>query len=301
MAESASDPVANELVYPCFPLGTHVYLPGSPHFLNIFEPRYRQMYNDILFNGSRRFVVPTCHPSNNNFGEAAVVFYLEDLKEVSQETGDQVKYQCKHLVMERVSIKRIVNPENLSDRSTYLKVVVEPINDTDEAADCSMLEGEVADLFRNIITLQHAVGDYVHFSEELTERVNVDRGDSGLWSTITLWQDFLQQRLVGRQQQVNQTIQTLITDYLQEQGVDLTAGMTIDVNTLPVGLRNELQRVQAEYAEEVQPQLEKAIYPFQLFVQSVSHEERLDMFKEMLQEEKKRLDAKASLKSLFSE
>ena len=47
-----------ELVMPMFPLGSHVYLPDTEHVLNIFEPRYRSMYNEILFNGSRRFVVP---------------------------------------------------------------------------------------------------------------------------------------------------------------------------------------------------------------------------------------------------
>ena len=51
-----------EFVIPMFPLGSHVYLPDSEHVLNIFEPRYRSMYSDILFNGSRRFSVPMCAP-----------------------------------------------------------------------------------------------------------------------------------------------------------------------------------------------------------------------------------------------
>ena len=41
----------NEVVLPIFPLGSNVHLPYSEHVLNIFEPRYRAMYNDILFNG----------------------------------------------------------------------------------------------------------------------------------------------------------------------------------------------------------------------------------------------------------
>ena len=41
---------------PIFPLGAVAYTPGSEHVLNIFEPRYRQMYNDIIENGARRFV-----------------------------------------------------------------------------------------------------------------------------------------------------------------------------------------------------------------------------------------------------
>eukprot|EP00965_Chrysotila_dentata_P217574 6190087-Pleurochrysis_carterae.AAC.1 len=43
-------------VMPLFPLGA-TYLPYTSPVLNIFEPRYRQMYNDILMNGARRFCV----------------------------------------------------------------------------------------------------------------------------------------------------------------------------------------------------------------------------------------------------
>ena len=43
-------------VMPLFPLGV-TYLPYTQPVLNIFEPRYRQMYNDILFSGARRFMV----------------------------------------------------------------------------------------------------------------------------------------------------------------------------------------------------------------------------------------------------
>jgi hypothetical protein len=38
-------------VFPLFPLGSVVYLPTTQHILSIFEPRYRQLYNDILLSG----------------------------------------------------------------------------------------------------------------------------------------------------------------------------------------------------------------------------------------------------------
>ena len=50
---AALDPTT--MVLPVFPLGSTAYMPHSDHVLNIFEPRYRKMYNDILFNGARRF------------------------------------------------------------------------------------------------------------------------------------------------------------------------------------------------------------------------------------------------------
>ena len=86
------------MVLPVFPLGSTAYIPHTNHELNIFEPRYREMYNDILFNGSRRFAVPVCDPDTGRLAAVAPVFYLEDLKEVSEQTGDAIKvglYQLK--------------------------------------------------------------------------------------------------------------------------------------------------------------------------------------------------------------
>jgi hypothetical protein len=69
--------------------------------LNIFEPRYRAMYNDILFNGSRQFAVCMSNQFDNRFSQVAVVFYLDDLKEVSEQTDDRIKFICSHKVCRR--------------------------------------------------------------------------------------------------------------------------------------------------------------------------------------------------------
>ena len=76
----------NEVVLPIFPLGSNVHLPYSEHVLNIFEPRYRAMYNDILFNGARHFMVTNVEPETGALAEVGVVFYLDELKEVSEQT-----------------------------------------------------------------------------------------------------------------------------------------------------------------------------------------------------------------------
>lgn len=110
-------------VLPLFPLGGIVYTPNTNHILNIFEPRYRQMYNDILMNGSKRFVVSMSHPEKSGtFASIGVLFQLEDLREVSEQTNDQVKYICNHRVIGRVMIHKILNPEMWNSRDSYLKV-----------------------------------------------------------------------------------------------------------------------------------------------------------------------------------
>ncbi|KAL3800283.1 hypothetical protein ACHAW5_009865 [Stephanodiscus triporus] len=116
---------------PLFPLGGIVYTPNSEHVLNIFEPRYRQMYNDILMNGSKRFVVSMCHPSEEGrFARVGVLFSLEELKEVSGMTADRVKYICNHRVTGRVRLHEVLNPEAWESRDTYLKVRGTIIDDT---------------------------------------------------------------------------------------------------------------------------------------------------------------------------
>jgi hypothetical protein len=110
-------------VLPLFPLGGIVYTPNSEHVLNIFEPRYRAMYNDILMNGTKRFVVSMSHPTQaGRFAQTGVLFELQELKEVSEQTGDQIKYICNHKVTGRVNIHRILNPEAWTTRDTYLRV-----------------------------------------------------------------------------------------------------------------------------------------------------------------------------------
>ena len=74
-------------ILPLFPLGGIVYTPNSEHVLNIFEPRYRQMYTDILMNGSKRFVVSMSHPSEpGRFAQTGVLFELQELKEVLRDS-----------------------------------------------------------------------------------------------------------------------------------------------------------------------------------------------------------------------
>ena len=70
---------------PLFPLGV-TYLPFTTPVLNIFEPRYRAMYNDILFSGARRFMVCNVEQETGRMAEVGVIFYLDELKEVSEQT-----------------------------------------------------------------------------------------------------------------------------------------------------------------------------------------------------------------------
>ena len=129
-SEGDSEPSDGATVMPLFPLGV-TYLPFTQNTLNIFEPRYRQMYNDILFSGARRFMVCNVDQETGRLAETGVIFYLDELKEVSEQTQDRVKYIGQHSVKGRVQLKKVLNPSVAATRETYLKAEVVELVDTD--------------------------------------------------------------------------------------------------------------------------------------------------------------------------
>ncbi|EOD22859.1 hypothetical protein EMIHUDRAFT_195264 [Emiliania huxleyi CCMP1516] len=160
-------------VMPLFPLGA-AYLPHTTPVLNIFEPRYRAMYNDILFNGARRFMVTNVEPETGALAEVGVVFYLDELKE------DRVKYIGQHRVINRsLSFARGTSPS-----------------------------------------------------------------DRGLWGTIGLWQQFLEQRTQVLGQKMQREIQSGVASYLSDNS------LREDLD-LPPELIAEIEAIQRRYRGEV--------------------------------------------------
>jgi len=287
------------MVLPVFPLGSMVYMPHSDHVLNIFEPRYRQMYSDILFNGSRRFVVPCSNPETGQLAGVGAVFYLEDLKEVSEQTADAVKYVCSHKVIGRVSIKRTLNDRVWADRTGYLKAVVEPLEDGDDDEDLSTREGQLTERFAAIIENQTKLQETVRFTENLIDTLSAARGEDGLWRLAGLWQSLLQNRLTAKENELSTSIQELLRNYLANLGQGAQSKVTLQFDALPAEVRAEFTRLQQTYREESLAMVNSTLFPFVLLVQCDSHAERLNVFGQMLEEEEKRLQAKVALQSLF--
>ena len=121
---------------------------------------------------SQSFVVTTSHPDEKGrFAQTGVLFELEDLKEVSEQTADQIKYICSHKVTGRVTIHKVLNPEAWTSRDTYLKVegtITDDSGKSDEpetddvygavvAASKSAPREEEAlrESFKALVTMQH--------------------------------------------------------------------------------------------------------------------------------------------------
>jgi hypothetical protein len=188
------------------------------------------MYNDILMNGSKRFVVSMSHPTEDgSFAEMGVLFQLEDLNEVSEVTGDQVKYICNHRVTGRVKIKRILNPEAWENRDTYLKVEgtiyddsgskSEGDIDVDNGAAAPREENALKESFADLVKIQHELEEDVRFTRTSVNSLAIDpgAGESSLWHTVQLWQNYAEQRLVARQNDLQQEFQEKLLDFLQKE------------------------------------------------------------------------------------
>lgn len=211
-----------------------MYTPNTEHVLNIFEPRYREMYTDILMNGTKRFVVVTSHPTEKGrFAQTGVLFELEDLKEVSEQTADQIKYICNHKVTGRVTIHQVINPEAWEKRDTYLKIegtIHDDSNDdetkppTDDvygsvvAAASPKEEKDLVESFGKLVNMQHELEEDVRFTKAAIKTLAVKDGpgEDGLWQTIRLWQSFVDQRLMARQNELQRDFQEKLQDFLKK-------------------------------------------------------------------------------------
>jgi len=291
----------NSTVLPLFPLGAVVYTPYSEHRLNIFEPRYRAMYNDILFSGSLRFAVCTMHPEDGRFSEYATVFYLKDLKEVSEQTNDAVKFVCDHEVIGRVKINKVLNPSAWESRETYLKIEVDYQEDAEEdEAAVSKAETELKEEYRTLVKLQHEIKEEVKFTLDSVDKFNTTMG-KGFWTTIEMWQVFQQQRLLAKQQDMQREFQTKLISYLtKDKGASKSLPEVVNIADLPEELQSEVRGLQTRMTDELMPMQTRDGFDLQLLVEAKSHSDRLKVLQGLVQNERRRLETKKTLKSLFS-
>lgn len=139
----AQEASPHAVVMPVFPLSA-IEWPGSIVDLNIIDPAYRRMYDDILSSGARRFLVPFTRSlpggrvryaempeEDRRLHAIGSVLFLEDLREVSDITGDAVKYVTRHSVRGRARMLRLLNPSALfktdsnGNKIDYLRAEVE--------------------------------------------------------------------------------------------------------------------------------------------------------------------------------
>ena len=114
--------------------------------LQIFEPRYRKMYQDLLSSADtskRRFVVPFPHPYRpGQFAAFGWIYEIVDVKDVADESNGQFQVVCNHTVTQPVKILGITNPEDYDTQLTYLRARADIVHNTEDEDGGNTQEGE---------------------------------------------------------------------------------------------------------------------------------------------------------------
>lgn len=278
-------------VMPLFPLpGT--YVPGSQVILNIFEPRYRKLYSDILQSGERKLVV-TFETGYRELAEVGVVLHVDDLKEVSEQTDNKIKYVCSHTVLETpVRIHRVLNPKDDRDKKTYFRCEVSDVTDVEDEDDLD-LEAQIAQKLVECSDLQASYGDVVRFQKDAVEKLTATRGvgAGSLWSVVELWANFLDGKAQVMAQKERKLVQDRLVDFLSNRTE--TSGEVpsqIPLSALPDKLRKDIENLPRSVEDKLEPITTAKVEGIQRLLQATKHTDRLKLFLIMISAESRRLE-----------
>lgn len=203
---------------------------------------------------------------------------------------DAIKYICNHKVTGRVKIHKILNPSAWKSRATYLKcegtIIDEssPNQQEDKDEDLSDIYGsllsaispdgpktkvekELVSAFSALVDRQHELEEDVRFTRASVKSLAVKSGGSenGLWMTIRLWQSFIEQRLVARQNEMQMEFQEKLLKFLKKEkglGEDEIPS-AIGFEDLSKELQEELKELQKRMSVELQPMILESMLAIQ--------------------------------------
>ena len=126
-----------------------------------------------------------------------------------------------------------------------------------------------------------------------------------MWGTVALWQQFLEQRAAVMGQKMQRDIQKGVVAYLKTNSLQdelVNARGEVRMEDLPAPLLQEIRDIQERYRDEIEAaDADPYSLNFQTMLQARSHAERLDLFGAILDQERKRLAARATLQAMFSD
>eukprot|EP00439_Symbiodinium_sp_Y106_P086062 s8_g31.t1 len=237
---------------PLFPLGTTFHALDSHPTLQIFEPRYRQLYHDVLSSGQRTFVVTATDPETARLASYGVIFQVDQVVDVAEKTGGKIKYIAEHTVKSRVQIHRVI--EDRAEQKGYLRVSASPVeDDSDDADELHDLEAEVTELFSSLV---QDVDDLQAEVAARGLRVNASR-EGGLWQLASLWLD----KYAGHRESINPS-------------------------DMPPSVHGEVRELKSLFDAEILRLVGEQVSLGQLLLQSRSHKERLHLLRSAFQVER---------------
>lgn len=309
LAQGAQKPTPPDLTtkridLPIMPLPA-VYLPSPSQQLMISEPRYLQLYDDILLNGSRIFVVT--HHHGNLLAKVGLIFHLKELKDVSADTHGHFKYVAEHEVRGRVRIISVANPEDWTEPSRYLKAQVQLMDqelDQDDASPPSEQDASNA-----LGRIRHKLQDALALQGELEQQKPEELGrlarslrlasvirNPGFWDMCSMLASVQSFRLQLNVRRLRENVKRLTAQWAEQNPEEYEA-LKVQPEVLPARIRREGKQV-GELLREGTAQLQGT---FQCILQAPDAEERADLLENAVEEELRRMRALRSLKNALGD
>ena len=190
------------------PLFTPVFdipVPGFEPTLRIFEPRYRELYNDALraqrTGTNRRFVVPFPHPTLTGvYAKHGVVYEIMRVEDVADQTNGQIHLLAHHLVTDIVMIDHVMNPSAYNTRHTYVRIQGRLVEGNHMPAGHSNVLSVMEQM---IIPTLRSWKD----GSTISERLLVASAEGGIWPLVRVWLQYLQTELLHLQVKISTDIQ----------------------------------------------------------------------------------------------
>ncbi|CAJ1384653.1 unnamed protein product [Effrenium voratum] len=282
---------------PLMPLPA-VYLPSPSQQLMVSEKRYLKLYDDILLNGSRMFVVS--HSQGSKVARMGLAFKLKDLKDVSADTHGHFKYAAEHEVPCRVRILSVLNAEAGSSKDQYLRAEVELLEDEDPEASLPALH-RIRGKLQDALAMQGQ-------EQQDPELGNLARklrlasvlrspgfwaGSPDLCSMLASIQGFRLQLSVRK---MREHVKRLTEQWAAENPEGLEA-LKVDPEVLPTSIRAQGKRAQelmSEGAQELQ-------CTFQRILQARELTQRAALLESAVGEELQRMRTLQSLNSILGQ
>jgi hypothetical protein len=258
---------------------SEVATPGSHVQLQIFEPRYRELYSDLLTEPpptessgqSRRLlvVVPFAHPYEPaTYATHGLAFEITDWKEVADETNGVLQYVCDHVVHCRpVRIHRVVNPHAWMTKETYVRVEGCVVEQEEAVALDDAALARIGEALDKRATMPAGTATATSWLANCRLALRTE----GVWGFLQRWNSSLQQRLL----QIELQLAAQVKLVLKSEGAPSHARVQALVAHVQNPRRAEVLRLKLDLALSI-PRL----------LQSKTAEERLQVLLGLLADQR---------------
>jgi len=215
-------PADDATVMPVYPLPT-IEWPGSEVELNVTDPAYVRMYQELLEAGQRRLVAPLLRSSAGATNTAdrwlhsmAAVLYVEELTVAEADADGAVAYRAKHKVIGRANILRLLNPSalfqtalgaNASCLRAEVDVIPDPHAEIVQTATAKQLMQSLEELRK----LSERLHEPRLQNEEIIKQSVLT---TSTWQLVSLWQRL---QIASRTYRARAHVNGVLRDWIEGQ------------------------------------------------------------------------------------